>query len=159
LNLLFTEFDQAAERFGMHKIKTIGDAYMAVGGVVSSASAEAAAQGAAEFAFEILRVTRKVSAELRVPLDLRVGLHVGSVVAGVIGTSRPAFDGWGEAVNLASRLESAAGPGSVLISERASRLLKSSYHTEVLEQVTLKGIGATTVFVLRSGTQLRLKSA
>ena len=75
------------------------------------------------------------------------------------GTSRPGFDCWGEAVNLASRLEHAAGPGAVLISESAWHLLKRSYHTEVLEEITLKGIGATKVFVLNSGTMLRLKSA
>jgi adenylate cyclase len=159
LNLLFSEFDHAAVQFGMHKIKTIGDAYMAVGGVVSSADAATAARNAAEFAFEMLRVTRRLSNELGLSLDLRVGLHVGPVVAGVIGTSRPAFDCWGEAVNLASRLEHAAGPGAVLISESAWRLLRGSYHTEVLEQITLKGIGATKVFVLNSGTMLRLKSA
>jgi adenylate cyclase len=159
LNLLFSEFDKAAESYGMHKIKTIGDSYMAVGGVVSSADADTAAANAAEFAFEMLRVTRRLTSELGLALDLRVGLHVGPVVAGVIGTSRPAFDCWGEAVNLASRLESAAGPGAVLISEPAWHLLKGRYHTEVLEQVTLKGIGTTKVFVLNSGTQLRLKSA
>ena len=159
LNLLFSRYDGAAERFGMHKIKTIGDAYMAVGGVVARSSAEEAAIAAAEFAFEIRRITEQLAVELALPLHARVGLHVGPVVAGVIGTSRPAFDCWGESVNLASRLEDSAEPGDVMISESAWQLLRHSYATEVLEQKKLKGIGAIKVFLLRSGTELKLRRA
>ena len=148
LNRLFSEFDYAADAYGMHKIKTIGDAYMAVGGVVSAAAPVDAACRAAEFAFAMQRATRKLSAEIGLPLDVRVGLHVGPVVAGVIGTSRPAFDCWGESVNLASRLESSAGPGAVQISESAYRLLRDNYDTEVRDGVTLKGIGMTKVYLL-----------
>jgi adenylate cyclase len=157
LNRLFSEFDRAAELYGMHKIKTIGDAYMAVGGVVESGGDKGPAICAAEFACAMHGITERVARELGVPLQVRVGLHVGPVVAGVIGTSRPAFDCWGEAVNLASRLESASQPGTVLMSESAYRLLRDSFPIEQPGTVQLKGIGEANVYRLRLGnTLLRL---
>ena len=149
LNQLFSAFDKAAAEHGMHKIKTIGDAYMAVGGVIDADGANSPAENAADFAFAMVRATRELSVALDIALDVRVGLHVGPVVAGVIGTSRPAFDCWGESVNLASRLESNATPGAVLISENAWRLLRDRHVTEVREAVDLKGIGRTRVYLLR----------
>lgn len=148
LNQLFSAFDRAAERHGMHKIKTIGDAYMAVGGLFGDDGKGDPADAAARFAFALLDETRALAATLDVPLDVRVGLHVGPVVAGVIGTSRPAFDCWGEAVNLASRLESNARPGAVLISENAWRLLRDRYRTETRDEIELKGIGRTRAYLL-----------
>ena len=149
LNRLFSAFDRAAEAQGMQKIKTIGDAYMAVGGL---ADEDAASPAAVEFAFALHRAARAVSAELGMVLALRIGLHVGPVVAGVIGTSRPAFDCWGEAVNLAARLESSARAGDILLSERADTVLRATlgerYRSEPLPAVALKGIGATSVFRL-----------
>jgi class 3 adenylate cyclase len=148
LNRLFSSFDAAADRHGMHKIKTIGDAYMAVGGITADHPFEDHCERAAEFAFAMQRAVAKISAELDVHLNIRVGLHIGPVVAGVIGKSRPAFDCWGEAVNLASRLESSAAPGGVQISESAYQRLRNLYPTEVLRQVELKGIGLTTAYLL-----------
>jgi adenylate cyclase len=148
LNQLFSAFDRAADEHGMHKIKTIGDAYMAVGGLLSENPAGNPAICAAEFAFAMLRAADDLGRRLDIPLNVRVGLHVGPVVAGVIGTSRPAFDCWGEAVNLASRLESSARPGDVLLSERAQELLRDHYLTEPLQDVALKGIGLAKVYRL-----------
>lgn len=148
LNRLFSAFDAACERHHMHKIKTIGDAYMAVGGLVSASSDPAS--DAADFALEMHALAADISAELDTPLAVRIGLHVGPVVAGVIGTSRPAFDCWGEAVNLASRLESVAHPGDVLLSEGARDALVARYPIEPLPERPLKGIGMTRVFRLTS---------
>jgi adenylate cyclase len=160
LNRLFSEFDRAADQYGMHKIKTIGDAYMAVGGVVGDGSDKEPALCAAEFACAMHGITERVSRELGLPLQVRVGLHVGPVVAGVIGTSRPAFDCWGEAVNLASRLESASQPGAVLMSESAYQLLRDAFPIEQPGTVQLKGIGEANVYLLRLGnTLLRLGDA
>jgi adenylate cyclase len=157
LNRLFSEFDRAADQYGMHKIKTIGDAYMAVGGVVGEGTGKEPAMCAAEFACAMHGITERVSRELGLPLQVRVGLHVGPVVAGVIGTSRPAFDCWGEAVNLASRLESASQPGAVLMSESAYQLLRDAFPIEQPGTVQLKGIGEASVYLLRLGnTLLRL---
>ena len=160
LNRLFSEFDRAAEQYGMHKIKTIGDAYMAVGGVVGTGSERGPALCAAEFACAMHGITERVSRELGISLQVRVGLHVGPVVAGVIGTSRPAFDCWGEAVNLASRLETVSQPGAVLMSESAYHLLRDAFTIEQPATVKLKGIGEANVYLLRLGnTLLRLGDA
>jgi adenylate cyclase len=148
LNGLFSRFDAAAEQHGMHKIKTIGDAYMAVGGITGDHPRETHCERAALFAFAMQRAVAEVSIELDVKLDIRVGLHIGPVVAGVIGKSRPAFDCWGESVNLASRLESSALPGGVQISESAYERLRHLYPIEVHRQIDLKGIGLTTVYLL-----------
>lgn len=150
LNRLFSEFDRAAEQHGMHKIKTIGDAYMAVGGVVGSGGGRAPAVCAAEFACAMHGITERLSAELGLQLQVRVGLHVGPVVAGVIGTSRPAFDCWGDAVNLASRLETASRPGVVMMSEAAYQLLRDEFPIEPHDNVQLKGIGEAKVYLLRA---------
>lgn len=152
LNRLFSEFDRAADQYGMHKIKTIGDAYMAVGGVIAAASAKSPAACAAEFACSLHEIADRLSKELGEPLRVRVGLHVGPVVAGVIGTSRPAFDCWGEAVNLASRLETASRPGAVLISESARALLRGHYPITEHGEVELKGIGTAKVYLLHAGS-------
>jgi class 3 adenylate cyclase len=151
LNRLFSEFDRAAEQHGMHKIKTIGDAYMAVGGVVGSDGDKSPALCAADFACSLHTIAERLSEELGIALRVRVGLHVGPVVAGVIGTSRPAFDCWGEAVNLASRLETASRPGAVLMSDSAYQLLRDDFPIEEQDKVQLKGIGEAKVYLLRAG--------
>ena len=152
LNRLFSEFDRAADQYGMHKIKTIGDAYMAVGGVIADGPAKTPAVCAAEFACSLHGIAERLSEELGEPLRLRVGLHVGPVVAGVIGSSRPAFDCWGEAVNLASRLETASRPGAVLISESARALLRHQFPVTEHGEVELKGIGTAKVYLLHAGS-------
>lgn len=149
LNRIFSAFDEAAEIHGMHKIKTIGDAYMAVGGLGGQSEHKGdAAAGAVALAQSMIEIVQKLSEQLGVSLRVRVGVHLGPVVAGVIGVSRPAYDCWGQTVNLASRLESAAAPGAILISETTWQALNGRYPTRALGEVELKGIGATTVFEL-----------
>ena len=144
-------FDAEAERHGIDRIKTIGDAYMAVGGL-SSGSANHA-EDAANFALAIQACVSRLSTDLDIPIRIRVGLHVGPVVAGVIGTKRPAFDCWGEAVNVASRLENTAAPGGVLISESAYWRLRERFTIRGLTEVALKGIGPTKVFLLEPSAE------
>ena len=147
LNLLFSAFDTEAERHGIEKIKTIGDAYMAVGGLSGATSGHA--ERAADFALALTRAASRVSDLTRCPIRVRVSLHVGAVVAGVIGTTRPAFDCWGEAVNVASRLEHHARPGRVVISEAAYWRLRTSFEAEPLDdEVELRGIGRAKAFLL-----------
>jgi adenylate cyclase len=146
LNRLFSCFDDEAERYGIEKIKTIGDAYLAVGGM--SGAAQDHAERAALFALALQHGVERLSRELDLPISIRVGLHIGPVVAGVIGTKRPAFDCWGDTVNVATRLETAAQPGGVLISESASWRLRDRFSISRLDQVVLKGIGPATVFLL-----------
>jgi class 3 adenylate cyclase len=155
LNKVFSRFDAAAGRIGVEKIKTIGDAYMAVGGLSYGQNARDHAERMAEFALAMRDIAAELAAETELPIAIRVGLHVGPVVAGVIGVKRPAFDCWGEAVNMASRLEHACGPGAVLISESAFERLKDRFRVEAAPAVDLKGIGLSNVYLLHD----RLKSA
>lgn len=148
LNRLFSSFDAEAERHGIERIKTIGDAYMAVGGLSSARASHA--EDAANFALALQGCVSRLSADLDIPLSIRVGLHVGPVVAGVIGTKRPAFDCWGETVNVASRLETTASPGGVLISESAYWRLRERFAIRSLTEVALKGLGPTKVFLLEA---------
>jgi len=149
LNRVFSRFDDAAGRLGVEKIKTIGDAYMAVGGLSFGAVRMA------DFALAMRDITAELAAEMELPVAVRIGLHVGPVVAGVIGVKKPAFDCWGDAVNMASRLEHASGPGAVLISESAYERLRGTFRTEAAPAVDLKGIGLSKVYLLYD----RLKAA
>jgi adenylate cyclase len=149
LNNLFSTFDLEAERYGIDRIKTIGDAYMAIGGLTRIPGARDHAENAAEFAFAMVRAVRRLIDEHDYPLNVRIGLHIGPVVAGVVGVRRPAFDCWGESVNLASRIESHAEPGTILISESAYWRLRPLYDVEARADVQLKGIGTAKVFRLK----------
>ena len=155
LNTVFSRFDAAAGRLGVEKIKTIGDAYMAVGGLSFGAEARDHAERMADFALAMRDITAELASELELPVAVRIGLHVGPVVAGVIGVKKPAFDCWGDAVNMASRLEHASGPGAVLISESAYERLRGKFRTEAAPAVDLKGIGLSKVYLLYD----RLKEA
>jgi class 3 adenylate cyclase len=148
LNRVFSRFDAAASRLGVEKIKTIGDAYMAVGGLSYGETARDHAERMAEFALAMRDIAGELAVEMELPIAIRIGLHVGPVVAGVIGVKKPAFDCWGDAVNMASRLEHACGPGAVLISESAFERLRSSFRVEAAPAVELKGIGLSNVYLL-----------
>lgn len=148
LNNLFSVFDLEAERLGIERIKTIGDAYMAISGIPEGAASSNHVENAAEFAFSIQRAVQRFIVNSGYPINVRIGIHVGPVVAGVIGVKRPAFDIWGESVNFASRLESTAEPGTILISENAHWRLRHSYEIEVKGEVNLKGFGASKVYKL-----------
>ena len=148
LNAVFSRFDQIAQRHNVERIKTIGDAYMAVAGLDLVGQSGDHAEQAANFAIDVNDAVQEVSNEFGIKLQVRTGLHVGSVVAGVVGSKRPAFDCWGDSVNLASRLESAGGEYGVIISESAALRLQKKFKISVHRDVELKGIGVTKVFVL-----------
>jgi adenylate cyclase len=145
---LFSAFDREAERFGIDRIKTIGDAYMAIGGIGRAVGRDHA-EDAADFALAVQAAVRKHMRDWDYDIDVRIGLHIGPVIAGVIGRRRPAFDCWGEAVNLASRLEANAPKGEILVSESAYVRLKERFAVEPLAaELQLKGIGATKAYRL-----------
>src|SRR5437660_4940439 len=126
LNQLFSEFDKLAEDAGIEKIKTIGDNYMAVAGVPTPRSNHA--RMAAKFALDMVAATGRLRSRLPVPFMIRVGLHSGSVMAGVIGTRRFAYDVWGDTVNIAARMEAASQPNRVLASAATVKGLGSDYN-------------------------------
>jgi class 3 adenylate cyclase len=146
LDDLFTEFDAIADRYGLEKIKTIGDAYLAVAGAPTPMPDHADA--AVGMAAEILRQAGKLTWPSGDPIVVRGGIATGPAVAGVIGYRRYAYDLWGDTVNLASRLEVSAEPGRILVSEATVAELNGRYDFGPPETLEVRGKGPTTVRVL-----------
>jgi class 3 adenylate cyclase len=141
LDEVFTRFDELAGRHAMEKIKTVGDAYMAVAGAPEPRPDHA--EAAAGMALEILDCLRGERWPSGAPLRVRIGIASGPVVAGVIGRRKFAYDLWGDTVNVASRLESNGEPGRILVSEATARLLEPHYDLGAPCIVELKGKGPT----------------
>ncbi len=146
LNILFSRFDAIADKLGVEKIKTIGDAYLAVSGL--SLKGEGHQVQLAEMAIEMRAVMEDYARETGDRLEIRIGIHCGAVVAGVIGTSRFQFDLWGEAVNLASRMESHGIPGEIQVSEAMRAALADQFELIPRGEIPIKGIGHTPAFIL-----------
>lgn len=146
LNMLVSAFDDLAERHGVEKIKTIGDAYMVASGVPLSRDDHAPAL--ANMALDMLSAARAVSAEAGVPLNIRIGMASGPMMAGVIGRRKFSYDVWGDPVNLASRLESASLPGRILVCPQCFGALKSGYVLEERGPVDIKGVGQQETWYL-----------
>ena len=135
LNQLFTQFDEACIRRGVEKIKTIGDAYMAVAGLDETATDHVAAT--ADLALDMLDALK----ESRTPWQMRIGIHAGPVVAGIIGSRKFAYDVWGDAVNVASRLESTSLPDRIQVSRPVAEKLDGMFALESRGEVEIKGKG------------------
>jgi class 3 adenylate cyclase len=146
LDALFRHFDEIADRHGLEKVKTIGDAYLAVAGAPTPVADHADA--AVGMAVDILSDAGTLRWPSGDPIVVHGGIATGPAVAGVIGDRRFAYDLWGDAVNLASRLEENAGPGRFLVSESTARELTDRYDFGPSEILDVKGKGPTTVRVL-----------
>ncbi|MGZ6545945.1 MAG: adenylate/guanylate cyclase domain-containing protein [Actinomycetota bacterium] len=146
LDALFRCFDEIADRHGLEKIKTIGDAYMAVAGAPVPVARHA--EAAVAMASEILAASRSVRWPSGDPIVVRGGVATGPAVAGVIGERKFAYDVWGDTVNLASRLEEHGGPGQVLVSERAAEAVLDAYEFGPARTFDIKGKGPTPARVL-----------
>ncbi len=123
LNIIFSELDALAEREHLEKIKTIGDAYMATGGLSDDRQHHPAR--VLRFACAAIALFATLSKQYELPISARVGIHCGEVVAGVIGTKKYAYDLWGDAVNTASRMESHGAQGRVHVSEEFLHALEN----------------------------------
>ncbi len=146
LDGLFTRFDELAGEYGVEKIKTIGDAYMAVAGAPESRADHASA--ALELARHMLTALNEMRARVQVPLELRIGLSSGPVVGGVIGRRRILFDLWGDTVNVASRMQSSGLPGRIQVAPPTRELLRSAYTFEERGPLEIKGLGRMTTYLL-----------
>lgn len=136
LNHLFSEFDRLAEDFGVEKIKTIGDNYMAVAGLPVQRANHA--RVATKLGLDMITAAARLHALLPVPFSIRVGLHSGPLVAGVIGTRKLAYDVWGDTVNIAARVEAASRPNRVLISAATARALGDDFALDGPHQIVTK---------------------
>ena len=147
LNALFTRFDNLAERNGLEKIKTIGDAFMVAGGMPEPQ--EDHAHRIATLALEMKAEARRFASESGEDFDIRIGIATGGVVAGVIGTHKPFYDVWGKTVNVAARLEASAETGTILISEEMAERVKDDFDVKSVGSIDLKGVGERPVFALQ----------
>ncbi len=142
LNTFFSAADRCAERHGLEKVKTIGDAYLAVTGGMASAGGDSKA--AILFARDLVAELKTMEKESGIVLEIRVGVHTGPAVGGVIGSSRLAYDYWGDTLNIASRLQGHAPLNGVAVSEATYFQTRSIQDYEAV-RVVLKGIGETQV--------------
>jgi len=146
LNEIFTAFDILLEKHGLEKIKTIGDAYMAVAGIPFSRPDHVSA--IAGLALEMTTALEEFNKQYDTSLRVRIGISTGPVVAGVIGRKKFSYDLWGDTVNIACRLESHAQPGSILVDEPTFRLLRNHYRFASPANLELKGRGEMMTYRL-----------
>ncbi|MCB1178713.1 MAG: adenylate/guanylate cyclase domain-containing protein [Leptospiraceae bacterium] len=145
LNNIFSEFDTIAISHGLEKIKTIGDAYMAACGLPEPKKNHA--EAVMQAAIEMLEFIKDYKIDNEESIKLRIGINTGSVVAGVIGKHKFIYDLWGDAVNVASRMESSGIPNSIQVSNETYYLLKDNYTFEKREGIEIKGKGKMNTYI------------
>lgn len=152
LNDLFSRFDERAQTLGIEKIKTIGDAYMAVCGLPEANPMHAAAM--IQFARGMLLDIEQYNLTSALKFKMRIGINSGDVIAGVIGKTKFIYDLWGDTVNVASRMESSGEPGSIHVSEETWNLAKDSVCFTDEVTVDVKGKGSMKTYYVSIGDML-----
>ncbi|MGB3534202.1 MAG: adenylate/guanylate cyclase domain-containing protein [Microcoleaceae cyanobacterium] len=147
LNEIFSTFDRLVDRYNLEKIKTIGDAYMIVGGIPKPRPDHATA--IADIALEMQQEINHFHRDDNQLINIRIGINTGPVVAGVIGLKKFTYDLWGDAVNIASRMESHGAVGEIQVSQSTYLLLKDQYHLEKRGTINIKGKGEMKTYWLK----------
>jgi class 3 adenylate cyclase len=147
----FSKFDEIIEKYGLEKIKTIGDAYMCAGGLHADEKdhAQRMVLAAAEIV-AFVEATKNDVTESDKSFDIRLGINTGPVVAGVVGTKKFAYDIWGDTVNVASRMESLSEPGKINISETTYELVKDRWAFEYRGEIEVKNRGALKMYFVKA---------
>jgi len=151
INSCFTEFDRICDQYGIEKIKTIGDSYMAAGGlpVPNPNSTVALVQAALDMQQFIRQRVKQRMADGLPSFKMRAGIHVGPVVAGIVGVKKFQYDIWGDTVNTASRLESSGQVGRVNISAATYELVKEEFTCEYRGEIVVKGKGKLGMYFVK----------
>ncbi|MDX5585499.1 MAG: adenylate/guanylate cyclase domain-containing protein [Aureibaculum sp.] len=147
VDFYFSKFDAIMEKYDLEKIKTVGDSYMCAGGLPFPT--EDHAQKMVQAAFEIaafVKEAKNTNGNDQTRFDIRIGINTGPVVAGVVGTKKFSFDIWGDAVNIASRMESNSEPGKINISENTYTLIKDSFDCEYRGEIKAKNRGMLKMY-------------
>jgi class 3 adenylate cyclase len=147
LNQMFSIFDELSERYGLEKIKTMGDAYMVAGGLPVASTSHA--QAIADLALEMRLRLKQFNLEQHQEFNIRIGIHTGTVIAGVIGIKKFVYDIWGDTVNVASRMESHGIPGQIQVSDATYQILKDQYDFTERGVIEVKGKGEMRVYLLQ----------
>ncbi len=153
LNDFYSEFDRIVEKYGIEKIKTVGDSYMCAGGLNSTKAFDPCNMVLAAFEIRefILRHQEFSKNEGRIPIDMRIGMHTGTVIAGIVGLRKFAYDIWGDTVNIASRMETAGEPGKVNVSERTKVLIEDRFRCIPRGKLEVKNKGLIEMFFVEAG--------
>jgi class 3 adenylate cyclase len=150
LNQYFSAFDDIIERHNLEKLKTIGDAYMCAGGLPEENSSHPvdACRAAIEIQEFMTRTNRQREKMRMQPWELRIGLHTGPVMAGVVGKKKFTYDIWGDAVNVAARMESSGDPGRIALSESTYHRVKEQFECERRDPIEVKNKGLMDTYFL-----------
>ena len=148
LNEIFSMFDNLVDKYGLEKIKTIGDNYMVASGVPTPRPDHA--QALAHFALDMLACLKDIPARNKKQIEFRVGINSGPLVAGVIGKRKFQYDLWGDTVNVASRMESHGEVGKVHISKASFKLLKDDFDCLPRGSIPIHGKGTMETWYLIS---------
>ncbi|MEN6468446.1 MAG: adenylate/guanylate cyclase domain-containing protein [Smithella sp.] len=151
LDEVFSSFDRVMDKYGLEKLKTIGDAYMFVAGVpVANKTHEIdAVLGALEFQSLIEKINQLKTCKGRPVFEIRIGINTGPLMAGIVGEKKFVYDVWGDSVNLASRMESSGEGGRVNISETTYVRIKDYFETEVRGQIMAKNKGSVAMYFVK----------
>ncbi|MEG4801416.1 adenylate/guanylate cyclase domain-containing protein [Microcoleus sp. ARI1-B5] len=147
LNQIFSQFDQLSLQHGLEKIKTIGDAYMVVGGLPEPQENHAPA--IAQMALDMQAALASFNLKNNQSFSLRIGINIGGVVAGVIGLTKFSYDLWGDTVNVAQRMESNGIPGEIQVTAAVYERLKDKFSFKMRGAIEIKGKGEMMAYLLR----------